>query len=44
MSKVIKLKKGLDIKLNGEAENNQLCVKTDGFPGYDSETSSQGRR
>ena len=45
MSKVIKLKKGLDIKLNGEAEKVvQPAVKTDGFPGYDSETSSQGRR
>ena len=52
MSKVIKLKKGLDIKLNGEAEKvvqpagkiTSCAVKTDGFPGYDSETSSQGRR
>ena len=48
MSKVIKLKKGLDIKLNGEAEKvvqpagkiNSCALK----PGYDSETSSQGRR
>ena len=47
MSMVIKLKKGLDIKLNGEAEKVVQpagTITSCAFPGYDSETSSQGRR
>lgn len=52
MSKVIKLKKGLDIKLNGEAEKvvqpagkiTSCALKPTDFRAMNSETSSQGRQ